>query len=245
MQQEQKNLLSAILNCNTTNNGLNKNVEKNYEQIFTEIKNLSKIEQVLIQTADSVLDTRRRVEYGTHHILLEVEHLIKLSAQDTNDTINKRFDMISDEIVYSQDGALRNLSVKIETEISQVWRQIGIMYQTLTNSADALNKLQLQTEIYVNGSLITMDNMEGTVGQITGKMGMVDDNLNYLLGRLSLVTQEFNQIKLGLGEALDNIRSSFHTVQDKVKNVGPGPNPIEEEVTGFDTLLQENEHSTI
>ena len=60
-------------------------------------------------------------------------------------------------------------------------------------------------------------------------MSEVDENLNYLLGRLSLVTQEFNQIKTGLGQALDNIRKSFHTVQDKVKDSSPGPNPIEEE----------------
>lgn len=48
-------------------------------------------------------------------------------------------------------------------------------------------------------------------------MAEVDENLNYLIGRLSLVTQEFNQIKLGLGDALDNIKSSFLTVQAKIK----------------------------
>lgn len=62
-------------------------------------------------------------------------------------------------------------------------------------------------------------------------MGEVDDNLNYLLGRLSLVTQEFNQIKSGLGEALDSIKSSFKTVQEQIKDVGPGPNPIPSEET--------------
>lgn len=48
-------------------------------------------------------------------------------------------------------------------------------------------------------------------------MGEVDSNLNYLLGRLSLVTQEFNQIKVGLGSALDNIRNSFQIVQNKME----------------------------
>lgn len=55
------------------------------------------------------------------------------------------------------------------------------------------------------------------VSQITGRMAEVDDNLNYLLGRLSLVTHEFNQIKTGLGAALDNIRSSFQIVQNKIE----------------------------
>jgi hypothetical protein len=204
-------------------------MDKKYEELLKEFKDLSKIEQVLIQTADNVLDTKRRIEYGTHQILLEVGALIKVSSKETNETVNRRFDTISNEILNNTNGALQNLSSKLETEISQVWRQIGIMYQTLTNSADALDKLQLQTEIYVNGSLSTMDNMQGKVGQITGRMSEVDENLNYLLGRLSLVTQEFNQIKTGLGQALDNIRTSFHTVQAKVKDVGPGPNPIEDE----------------
>lgn len=49
------------------------------------------------------------------------------------------------------------------------------------------------------------------------------------MGRLSLVTHEFNQIKVGLGSALDEIRGSFQVVQNKVKNVGPGPHKIPDE----------------
>lgn len=58
-------------------------------------------------------------------------------------------------------------------------------------------------------------------------MAEVDENLNYLLGRLSLVTQEFNQIKHGLGTALDKIKASFIEVQNKVKDAGPGPHKLE------------------
>lgn len=165
-------------------------------------------------------------------------------SKELNQSIANRFDGISHDISNSQNGALTNLSLKIETEISQVWRQIGIMYQTLTNSADTLDKLQQHTEIYVNGSLSTLDHMEGKVGQITSRMTEVDDNLNYLLGRLSLVTQEFNQIKTGLGDALDKIKSSFNTVQSKVKDIGPGPNPIEDDATtSYDNQLHKTQYS--
>lgn len=122
-------------------------------------------------------------------------------------------------------GALTNLSSKIETEMSQVWRQIGIMYQEISSTKTFLDRLQQQTE----HEITVMDNMKGKVGLITDRMTEVDENLNYLLGRLSLVTHEFNQIKLGLGDALDSIRSSFQSVQKTVQNtIGPGPHPIPE-----------------
>lgn len=72
------------------------------------------------------------------------------------------------------------------------------------------------------------------VSEITKRMTEVDDNLNYLLGRLSLVTQEFNQIKTGLGNALDNIKASFKEVQDKANDLRhPGPHPIPENYKEF------------
>lgn len=83
------------------------------------------MEEVLIQTADNVLDTKRRIEYGVHQILLEVGELIKSQSKDLNATVNSRFDNISATILENQNGGLTNLSTKIETEISQVWRQIG------------------------------------------------------------------------------------------------------------------------
>lgn len=49
------------------------------------------------------------------------------------------------------------------------------------------------------------------------------------MGRLSLVTQEFNNIKGGLGKALEEIRSSFMAVKDRIKDVNPkgdGPHQI-------------------
>ena len=72
------------------------------------------------------------------------------------------------------------------------------------------------------------------VGEITKRMSEVDENLNYLLGRLSLVTQEFNQIKSGLGAALDNIKASFKEVQEKANDLTPGPHPVPENYKELD-----------
>jgi hypothetical protein len=199
------------------------------------IDKMTKLEKIMIDTSTNVLETKRRFEYGIHQIILEVGDVMKTA----NTSMQKRLNELNDGILENHNNALVNLSTKIETEMSQVWRQIGIMYQEITSSKKVLDHLQEQTELYVNGSITTMDAMEGKVGLITNRMQEVDSNLNYLLGRLSLVTQEFNQIKFGLGEALDNIRSSFMTVQEKVQqNVGPGPHLIKD-----DNDNQVDEHS--
>lgn len=205
---------------------LTESFSKNYENIRTEIQNLGKMEKVMVQTADSVLDTKRRVEYGVHQIMSEVEAQIKAASNDINQGINERFEAFELSILDEDYGALHNLTSKIQEEIGRVWRQIGIMHQQMSASADTLNHLQNQTDSYVNGSLKVMDNMKGKVSQITGRMNEVDENLNYLVGKLSLLSQEFNRIKSGLGSTLDEIRSSFQNVQDKIKDKGPGPHTI-------------------
>ncbi|XP_019565064.3 adventurous-gliding motility protein Z [Aedes albopictus] len=206
--------------------------KKDIGSLKDEIAALSRLEKFLLQTGENVLDAKRGIDYGIHQILREVTEVVKANSKELNATVTKRFDEIGATILDNHNGALSNLSSKIETEISQVWRQIGIMYQEISSSKQALDRLQQQTEAYVNGTLMTMDSMEGKVSLITGRMSEVDSNLNYLLGRLSLVTQEFNLIKRGLGQALDEIKSSFMEVQERVK--GPGPHKISsEEVEDF------------
>lgn len=206
--------------------GLTESLSNSYDQLKKDVAGLAKIEKVMIQAADGVMDTKRRVEYGVHQILLEVGNIVKEHAEKINNTIYDRFDMFEQSVLDSENGALANLTSKIGEEIDQVWRQIGIMHQQMGASTDTLNKLQNQTDVYVSGSLNVMDSMKGKVGQITTRMSEVEENLNHLMGRLSLVTQEFNRIKSGLGKALDEIRASFIAVQSKVKDVGPGPHKI-------------------
>lgn len=206
----------------------------NAEHVNQELNDLEKGQSVIVSMADHVLDTKKRVEYGVHQILLEVGDLVKAQSTNINNTLNQRFDGISNDIMDNQNGALANLSSKMEQEMNQVWRQINVMYQQMTESAKALDKLHKQNEEYVNGTTSTMGGMETKVSEITKRMTEVDENLNYLLGRLSLVTQEFNQIKTGLGNALDNIKASFKEVQDKTNDLRhPGPHPIPENYKEF------------
>ncbi|KAJ8965995.1 hypothetical protein NQ314_003792 [Rhamnusium bicolor] len=69
---------------------LTESFSTNYDKIRAEIQGLGKLEQVMVQTADAVLDTKRRVEYGVHQILAEVAKQIKDSSKDINQGINER-----------------------------------------------------------------------------------------------------------------------------------------------------------
>lgn len=206
-------------------------MQNSFRLMSEEVKALSDMEKVLEQTADNVLDTKRRVEYGTHQILMEVTEVVNDRANELNGSIAVGLEKAVKAVLDAQTVATGNLSVKVETEISQVWRQIGTMYQTLTESASTLAALQRQTDAFVNGTATAVDGMNNKVSAIAGRMTEVDDNLNYLLGRLSLVTQEFKEIKVGLGEALESIRIGLKTVQDTkaTADLGPGPNPIDDE----------------
>lgn len=213
---------------------LRMDLANNAQRVNQELRDLGKGQSVMVSMADHVLDTKKRVEYGVHQILLEVGDLVKAQGANINNTLNERFDGISNNIMDNQNGALANLTTKMEHEMNQVWRQINVMYQQMTESAKALDKLHKQNEAYVNGTTSTMGGMENKVGEITKRMSEVDKNLNYLLGRLSLVTQEFNQIKTGLGAALDNIKASFKEVQEKANDLRhPGPYPIPENYEEF------------
>jgi hypothetical protein len=67
-----------------------------------------------------------------------------------------------------------------------------------TNTEYFLSNLQVKsyTEGYVNKTGSNLGSMSGQVEGLTDRMVDVDQNLNYMLGQLSLVVQEFNQVKM-------------------------------------------------
>lgn len=90
------------------------------ERVNQELYDLEKGQSVMVSMADDILDTKRGVEYGVHQILLEVGDLVKAQGVNINNTLNQRFDGISNDIMDNQNGALANLTIKMEQEMNQV-----------------------------------------------------------------------------------------------------------------------------
>lgn len=92
----------------------------NADRVNQELQNLEKGQSVMVSMADHVLDTKKRVEYGVHQILLEVGDLVKTQGVNINSTLSQRFDGISNDIMDNQNGALANLTSKMELEMNKV-----------------------------------------------------------------------------------------------------------------------------
>ena len=87
------------------------------------------------------------------------------------------------------------------------------MYGQVSNSISILEKVKSQTEGYVNNTGKNLGKMEGTVEGLTDRMVDVDDNLNYMLGQLSLVVQEFNTVIVWPKTFTENWDSKRHLLK--------------------------------
>ena len=189
-------------------------VNEGYHELTEEIRGLSNVEQVLLDTADSVMDTKRKIEFGVQQIIYKVGELVKLSGGQMDDQLREQFRDITTTILSNQTEALANLTRKVEKEIGQVWRQMGIMYGQVSSSIKILEKVKTATEGYVNNTGNNLGTMEGQVEGLTDRMVDVDSNLNYMLGQLSLVVQEFNNVKTGLSEAMTGLEDELEEIQE-------------------------------
>ena len=58
-----------------------------------------------------------------------------------DDNLAAKFETITRTIPSNQTDALNTLTSKVEKDIGQVWRQMGIMYGQLSNSINILEKV--------------------------------------------------------------------------------------------------------
>lgn len=95
-------------------------VDKSYASLAKEINGLHKVEQVLLDTADGVLDTKRRLEFAVQQILLELGDSIRRQTGDLNSTLARKVDDVTFSVLANQSTALTNMTSKLESELGQV-----------------------------------------------------------------------------------------------------------------------------
>lgn len=173
------------------------------------------------------MDTKRRVEHGIYQIRSEVNDYVKSSqgTPDLNDTMITRFTGMAETLLENQASAVANLSTKVESEISQVWRQIGIMHQHITASGNTLDALQNQTTHFVKETEDNMDAMSSKLENIESSIDLVQENNNFLVGRFSLFTHEFNETRNSLAQTTKDLKHILKHV--KLHDNGPGPHDID------------------
>ena len=66
-----------------------------------------------------------------------------------DDNLAAKFESITRTILSNQTTALTELTSKVEKDIGQVWRQMGIMYGQLSNSIGILEKVSSNLKIQV------------------------------------------------------------------------------------------------
>lgn len=105
-------------------------VDKNYANLAKEINGLHKVEQVLLDTADGVLDTKRRLEFAVQQILLELGDSIRRQTGDLNSTLARKVDDVTFSVLANQSTALTNMTSKLESELGQVYSCTLIIIKT-------------------------------------------------------------------------------------------------------------------
>lgn len=90
LNQTHTNLLMNINEMSEVTVTLAERFATNYGKIERDIQALGKVEQVMVQTADSVLETKRRLEYGVHEILAEIGKKMKENTKAINEAVNER-----------------------------------------------------------------------------------------------------------------------------------------------------------
>ena len=63
------NLKDIIVESGSMAETLFERVDEGYNKLEDEIKGLANVEQVLLDTADSVMDTKRKIEFGVQQII--------------------------------------------------------------------------------------------------------------------------------------------------------------------------------
>ncbi|KAH8314552.1 hypothetical protein KR059_012423 [Drosophila kikkawai] len=244
MQQTEANIQADVRQLTTDVETLNKyltSANESNSKLTEGLEALGKFNNIMMTNSEVVLDTQRKVEFGTLNVVQRVGKLLGEQVAQLTELLKERFSALDGTIVGTQQEANKNLSGLLETELSQVWHRIEIMAGEISQSREMLGVIQSASDGYINSTLATMMGLGGKVEETKKHMIDMDENLNYLLGKLSLMSSEFANIKKGLADSLEDLRNSFHLLHERMPT-GPGPHTIDKNKYLTDVSLLSKRH---
>lgn len=225
LQQSEANILADLKQLVTdvgTLNELNKQSNDSRNKITERLEALDKYNSIILANSNLELETQRKIEFVTLQIVQQISKLVENQIAELTGQIHKNFTDLNDTVISTQLDTKRNVSESMETALEQVWHQITIMGSELNQNKKLLELMQTVHIGYVNATFSSMSGLSNKVDDTKNHMIDMDTNLNFLLGKLSLMSSEFANIKQELADALDDLRNSFQMVQEQMPNSSSG-----------------------
>ncbi|XP_016997786.2 putative leucine-rich repeat-containing protein DDB_G0290503 [Drosophila takahashii] len=245
LQQTEANIQADVRQLSTDLGTLNKyfaSTNESSAKLNEGLEALGKFNNIMMTNSEVVLDTQRKVDFGTLNVVQRVGKLLEVEMNKLSELLKERFAALDETVVSTQQEANKNISGLLETELNQVWHRIEIMAGEISQSREMLGVIQSASDGYINSTLATMMGLGSKVEDTKKHMIDMDENLNYLLGKLSLMSSEFANIKKGLADSLEDLRNSFHVLHERMPT-GPGPHNIDKNKYLTDVNLLSKRHA--